>query len=168
MSHTNINVDAIEAALPAAAAYVRANIIEEAIKTVNIWLTPDPKILEVIEIITYKDFHVEHRFSLDANEQRQLIEKMFDDNMSLVFIQKTKQTTTPGGWLSPPMPTLSTTETRNYLFTKLALDINKEIKHIKETLNALRNPRVSLTLEEHKNFVAWLKQYNINLSDYYI
>jgi len=46
--------------------------------------------------------------------------------------------------------------------------LKKEILYIKGILSALRNPRVILTIKEHKNFVNLLKKFNINLSDYYI
>lgn len=167
MPHTNINIDAIEQALSLASLKRRVNLIDEAVKIINIWLTPDPKKTEVVNIIAYKGYDVEHKFSLDVVEQRQLIEKMFDDNMSIVFIEKISEVVTKG-FFSKPQYSLAKTETRNYLFTTLAIDLKTEADLIKGTLSALRNPRVLLTLEEHRNLVYWLKRFNINLSDYYI
>lgn len=169
MPHTNINLDAIEQALPLAALKWRATLIEEAVKRINVWLIPDPTKVEVINIITYKSYDVEHKFSLDVVEQRQLIEQMFDDNMSLVFIQKTSEVLKKSkGLFSKTENSIVTTEARNYLFTRTAIDIKKSADVIKDFILTLRNPRVSLTVEEHKIFVSYLKVFDINLPDYYI
>ena len=169
MPHTNINLDAIEQALPLAALKRRANLIEEAVERILIWLTPDPKKVEVVNIVAYKSFDIEQKFPVDIVESRKLIEKMFDDNMSLVFIQKTSEAVTKSkSFFSKTEHSIVTTEDRNYLFTTLAIDLKKEVDVIKVTLSALRNPRVFLTCEEHRNFVYWLKRFNINLTDYYI
>lgn len=167
MLHTNINIFAIEALLPAAALNVRANLIDEAVERILIWLTPDPNKNEVVGIIAYKNFHIEQRFPFDIIESRKLIEKMFDDNMSVVFIEKTGEVITKS-FLSKPQHTVVKIETRNYLFTKLPNDIKREIDFISEMLSALRNPRVVLSLEEHKKLVFYLSRFNINLDDFYI
>ena len=167
MIHTNINLDAIEAALPPAALKVRANLIEEAVERILIWLTPDPNKSEVINIIAYKSYDIEQKFPFDIVESRKLIEKMFDDNMSLVSIEKSSELITKS-FLSKPQHSIVKTETRNYLFTKLSLDIKRELDYIKELLSALKNPRVLLTVEEHKTFLYQLKKFDINLDNYYI
>lgn len=169
MQFTNINIDAIEAALPAAALTLRANLIEEAVGRILIWLTPDPKKVEVVNIITYKNYDMEQSFPVDIVESRKLIEKMFDDNMSLVFIQKTSEVIKKSkGLFSKTESSIVTTETRNYLFTRTAINIKSESDVIKVFLFSLRNPRVALTVEEHKIFVSYLKKFDINLPDYYI
>jgi hypothetical protein len=167
MTFTDIDIDAIEASLPAAALNMRAKLIEEAVERILIWLTPDPKKNEVVSIIAYKSFDIEQKFPFDIVESRKLIEKMFDDNMSLVFIEKAGELITKG-LFSKPKNSIVIIETRNYLFTKLAIDIKREVDAIKELLSALRNPRVVLTVEEHKTFVSLLNKLNINLADYYI
>ena len=169
MPHTNIDVYAIEELLPAAALNKRELLIEEAVKRINIWLTPEPNKVEIINIITYKSYDMEQKFSLDITEQRKLIEKMFDDNMSLVFIQKTSESVIKSkGLFSSPKHSIVTTESRNYLFTKLAMDIKRDIDLIKGILVALRNPRVVLSVKEHYELVYYLSKYNINLFDFYI
>lgn len=169
MIHTNINIDAIEVRLPTEAIRVRANLIEEAVKRINVWLTPDPQKVEVVNISTYKNYDFEQKFSLDPVEQRHLIESMFDNNISLVLIKKTSEGFKKAkSFFSKTEPCIETKVTNNYLFTRTAIDINKDLSIIKDFLLTLRNPRVSLTVEEHKVFTSYLKAYNINLPDYYI
>ena len=170
MPHTNINLDAIEQALPLAALKLRARLIEEAVKRINIWLIPDSKKVEVVNIVAYKYHDSEQKFSLDPIEQRQLIEQMFDNNMSCVFIQKTSEAVSKkkGFFSSKDKISIVTTEDRNYLFTTTAIDIKKSADVIKDFILTLRNPRVTFTVEEHKIFVSYLKFFDINLPDYYI
>lgn len=170
MPHTNINLDAIEQALPLAALKLRASLIDEAVKRINVWLVPDPTKVEVVNIVVYKYHDYEQKVSLDPIEQRKLIEQMFDNNMSCVFIQKTSEAVSKkkGIFSSKTESSIVTTETRNYLFSTVAIDIKKSADVIKDFILTLRNPRVSLTVEEHKIFVSYLKVFDINLPDYYI
>lgn len=166
MSHTNINIDAIEQALPTAFAAVREKLIQKALNNINIWLTPNSKDI-IININVYHYIGGPRKVPLDIDSQRQLLENMFDNNYSLVFISKTKEKITKnffGGRKSE----LYTEEKRNYVFTTTLEDLVNRMNSIKETLSALKNPRVVLSVKEHTQLVNKLKYFNIDLVNYYI
>lgn len=167
MSFTNININAIEETLPAAFLNIRNQLIEEALKRVNIWLTPNPNLIEYIYIIIYKDYNMEQKFPFDMIEQRKLLERMFDTDMSQVFINKTTQINTKNLFGQTRIEVVNSEE-RNFVFPRLSMDLKREIDYIKKMLSALKNPRVVLTVEEHNPLVGLLNKFNINLSDYYI
>lgn len=166
MQFTNINVDGIEEALPIAFLNLRKQLIEDALKRVNIWLTPNKNEVINILVVNYDHLMNHPKFPLGINEQRQLLERMFDHNMYAVYISTTTQVTTKT--LFNTKVENVTSEHQNFVFSTLPMYINQEIDSIKYMLSALRNPRVILTVEEHKLFVNRLKRFDINLSDYYI
>lgn len=169
MQFTNINVDGIEEALPIAFLNIRKKVIEDALKTVNIWLTPDPNKIEVINVLVhnYRIIGMTHpKFPLGISEQRQLLERMFDKNMYAVSVSTITASLTKS--LFGTKVENITSENQNFIFSTSPLYLNQELDIIKDMLSALRNPRVILTVEEHKNFTSRLKRFDINLSDYYI
>lgn len=168
MSHTNIDLDRIEQALPGALANKRASIIQDALKRVNIWLSSELVVNNVVEILYYKEPDGgREKFPIDPVKQLLLLEHLFDKNLYLIYQRKTTQTITKSLFGAPKVSS-TYSEDPQYLFTKLPNDLNYEISLIKDILMGLRNPRVNMTLEEHKTFVNLLKRFDLNLSDYYI
>lgn len=170
MKPTNIDVDRIEQALPLASLKIRNQLIEEAIKKINTWLTPDPNITEVINVFFYRDFFnkVTQKFNFNIVEQRQLLEEMFDNNIYVVYVNKTTKSLTTKTLFGMPKLIDISSENSQFVFTRLSLDIKREINTLKEICEAMRNPRVMLSLKEHRNLVQILQRFNINLADYYI
>ena len=168
MRFTNIDLDRLEAALVPARHSMKNSYIKDALKTVNIWLTPSPNEVEVIEIFVYFGSDKQKFPLADLEEQLSLLNKMFDNDQSFVYVNKTKEIIAPTGWLGILNKKVATSEDRQYLLIKTSRDLDQEIDLIKERLTALRNPRVFLSLKDHQDLTYLLSKFKINLPDYYI
>lgn len=167
MAFTDINVDGIEKSLPGAMANKRNKLIQNTLKNINTWLSSDPTATQLVEVIYYKEPNVKEKFPVDPAKQLLLLEHLFDKNQYIVYVSKTFQTTTKTLFGTYKVNTVVKEEPQ-YLGTFSKNDMEREVEVIKEILMALKNPRVILTVEEHKNLAYLLSRFSINLSDYYI
>jgi hypothetical protein len=164
MQFTNIDFDRLEKDLLDAKLALRNKLIRKALESVNTLLTPEST--EVVELIAFQGFDFEQKFSLIVDEQLQLLEKMYDENHAAVSIKKVSSYLKKGFFGSTPI--ISRIQDWRYIFYRTAVDVNREVKYLQAIFTSLRNPRVMLSLEEHDQLVNDLKDFEINLADYYI